>query len=62
MRTHPHFESVSLDQHMRRARRLRSREAITLFGDLAAHIGAVIMRAFVRPYRMTPTTGCRGEA
>ena len=62
MRTDPHTAPVSLETHMRHARRLRSRAAISLFSELGRVIGDSLTRAFVRPYRMSTSRGCHGEA
>ena len=62
MRTDPHTGPVSLETHLRHARKLRSRAAISLFSELGRAIGNSIARAFVRPYRMSTTRGCHGEA
>ena len=62
MHVSPKTRPLSLDQHMRRGRELRSATAIALFAAAGRALLRTIERAFVRPYRMTGTPGCGCEA
>ena len=62
MSTTVQSQSVDPEFYIRLARRLRSAAAVSAFGWIGRAIFASIRRAYVRPYRMTRTPGCCGEA
>lgn len=62
MSTDPQIQTVSPDFYMRRARRLRSLAAVSVFAGIGRAILVSIRRAYIRPYRMARTPGCGCEA
>ncbi len=62
MSTTTPYQPVDPEFYARRARRLRSAAAVSVFGWIGRAILASLLRAYVRPYRMTRTPGCGCEA
>lgn len=62
MSTDPQIQTVNPEFYIRRAHRLRSQAAVSIFAGLGRAILVSIRRAYIRPYRMARTPGCGCEA